>query len=237
MPGRCRKLIARPFSWLSALLGVCFAIQAHAANNQCLQYLPENITSSNDVRICTSSYNGIANQYICRDYVAGDEHYRVLYQGGTTPKAILKFDELNHKQLVWSPLFGDEEMRCPLAPPDGIPRHAKHRGIGVCHDENDAAIPCSVYEYAEPRSTETYRYMVMHDRNGKAPADIKKFVAGKNVNAVEAEISFQIGMSLLETDCCREQGLAYVKHAYELFPHADTYRVTYHRKKAQLAVK
>lgn len=237
MSHRCRNRMIKPFLWLFTAAGMSFTITANAATNQCLEYLPDNITSTSDVRICTSSFNGDANSYICRDYVAGKEHYRVLYKGGLVPKAILKFDEYNHKQLVWSPLYGDKEIRCPLAPPEGVPQHATHRGIGVCHDERDNAIPCSVYEHAAPRTTKAYRYLTLHDPNGESPANISKFDAGKNVYAVEAEFSFQIGMSLLDTDCCREQGLAYIKHAYELFPQADTYRIAYYRNKGQLAAK
>lgn len=237
MPCKSHKLFAKTTSWILSVAGICLAIQANAATKQCLDYLPANVTSASDVRVCTSSFNGDANNYICRDYVAGDVNYRVLYKGGLVPKAILKFDEKNHRQLVWSPLFGDQEMRCPLAPPDGVPRHAKHRGIGVCHDENDHAVPCSVFEHAAPRNADAYRYLAIYDANGEAPASVNKIVAGKNMYAVEAEFSFQIGMSLLDTDCCREQGVSYIKHAYELFPQADTYRVAYYRNKGLLASK
>jgi len=237
MPCRCKYSFSKSLAWLLGLAGVCLATQAGATSNQCLDYFPDNVTSASDVRVCSSSFSGDTRNYICRDYVAGDVNYRVLYNGGLTPKAILKFDEKNHLHLVWSPASSDQDLNCPLAPPEGIPFHAKHRGIGVCHDDDNEPVPCSVYEHAAPRHSQVYRYFAIHDANGEAPAEVDKLVAGNNVNAVEAELSFQIGMSLLATDCCREQGLEYLKHAYELFPYADTYRIEYYRKKGQLAAR
>ena len=236
MPSRCRFSITRTFLWLGALLTGSLSLQVNAASNQCLEYLPDNITIASEVRICTSSFNGDYKRYSCQDYNAGNEHYRILYQGGLVPKAILKFDEVNHKQVVWSPLYGDEEIRCPLAPPDGIPHHAKHRGIGVCQDENQNYVPCSIYEHAAPRKIEAYRYLAMYDPGGEQPATINTHVAGKNVDAIVAEFSFQIGMSLLKTNCCKEQGFEYIKHAYSMFPQAEDYRRAYHYSKATLAV-
>lgn len=235
MPSRCRYSIVKSVGWLIALLSGSLSLQAHALSNQCLEYLPDNITVASEVRICTSTFNGDYNRYSCQDYNAGDEHYRILYRGGLIPKAILKFDEANRKHVVWSPLFGDQEIHCPLAPPDGIPYRAKHRGIGVCQDDNDEYVPCSIYEHAAPRKIEAYRYFAMYDPSGEQPATIDTLVTGKNVDALVAEFSFQIGISLLKTDCCKQQAFEYIQHAYSMFPRADAYRRAYYRTKATLA--
>jgi hypothetical protein len=37
-------------------------------------------------------------------------------------------------------------------------------------------------------------------------------------------LAFQIASQLLQTDCCRERGEAYLRHAQQLFPTSDLYR-------------
>lgn len=217
------------------LISMLLAGLAQATRNECFNLLPSNVTKASEVRICSSSFNGITNYYSCQEYSAEDEHYRVLYKGGVTPTAILKFDKFNRRELVWSHLYGDQEINCPLAPPEGIPAQAAHQGIGVCLDDNDKYVPCSVFEHAGYRQAEAFRYFAFYDPNGAENVTITTFVMGDNPDAITAELAYQIGVSLNQTDCCRTQALEYLEYAYRLFPSAYTYRVTYHRAKASLA--
>jgi hypothetical protein len=236
MRNSCKLSIVGTLAWLSSMLASGLSSHTHAASNQCFEYLPDNITTASGVHVCTSTLNGDYKRYSCQDYVSGENNYRILYRGGLVPKAILKFDEVNHKYVLWSAQSAVQKITCPLAPPEGIPQQAKHRGIGICQDEHDEYTPCSVYELVEPRKLEVVRYFAMYDPQGEQPASVDATVIGNNVDAMVAEFSFQIGMSLLNTDCCKEKGYEYIKHAYNLFPRAETYRRAYQHTKSALAV-
>ena len=236
MRNSCKLSIVGTLAWLSSVFTSSLPLPAHAASNQCFEYLPDNITTASDVHICTSSFNGDYKRYSCQDYVAGSENYRILYQGGLEPKAILKFDKVNHKYVLWSSQSAEQKITCPLAPPDGIPQRARHRGLGICQNEHDEYTPCSVYEHAEPRKLEVVRYFAMYDPSGEQPATVNATVVGNNTDAIVAEFSFQIGKSLMKTDCCKQQAYEYIKYAYSLFPRADAYRRAYQVSKATLAV-
>jgi len=220
--------------WL--LAGLILLCAARAGANDCLRMLPDDTTVDGPPEICQSDFNGFMHHYSCQDYRAGDTHYRVLYRGGVTPKAVLRFDaDTPHHLLVSSPLFGDSKLSCPLKPPDGIPQHAAHRGLGVCHDADNRPVACSVYEHAAPRQTVAHRYMTFYTAEETNPITIETQIAGSNDNAMVAEIAYQLGMSLWETECCTEQAVAYLAYAYRLFPRAEVYRTAYHRSRALLA--
>lgn len=220
--------------WLLAMI-LLFGT-AHAGANDCLRLLPDDITVEGRPHVCQSDFNGIAHDYSCVDYRSGDTQYRVLYRGGLTPKAILRFDTgaAGH-QLVSSPLYGDSRLHCPLKAPAGISLHARHQGIGICHDASDQPVVCSVYEHAAPRQPDRHRYMVFYPADASSPVRIEAQVAGANDNAMVAEIAYQLGMSLWVTECCTEQAVAYLAYAYRLFPRAEAYRSAYHRSRAMLA--
>lgn len=200
------------------------AAQAHA--NECLSRMPNGIKPSGQAKICHSAFTGLNTQYSCQDYRQGPELYRVVYKGGLEPKAIVKLTGNGQEQLVWSTSWGDPRMRCPLPAPPAIPRHAQHRGLGICLDENDASIACSVYEHAQARESRVWRYLVFYHPNGKTEM-VHRMAAGDNRDAMVAEIAYQFGLSLLETDCCSEQATAYLEYAHRLFPRVSEYRSGY----------
>ncbi len=161
----------------------------------------------------------------------------MIYKGGLEPKAILKISADGQEKLIYSPSWGDHKMRCPLPAPDTISKHATHRGVGICMDENDANVPCSVYEHAQARQSRAWRYLVFYRPNGKAEV-AHRMVAGDNQDAMVAEIAYQLGLSLLETRCCAEKATAYLEHAHRLFPKVTVYRSGYiDALMQQLAVK
>ena len=127
-------------------------------------------------------------------------------------------------------------MRCPLPAPAAIPRYAIHRGLGICQDENNTGVPCSVYEHAPVRQNRTYRYLVFYRQDGSGSILAHQMVAGSNQNAMVAELAYQLGLSLLETRCCSEQATTYLEHAHRLFPKASAYRAGYLQALEQIAV-
>ena len=100
-------------------------------------------------------------------------------------------------------------MHCPLPVPASVPKHATHLGLGICQDENDASIPCSVYEHAPVRQRQTYRYLVLFHPGDRGSELVHQMPVRDNPNAMVAELAYQLGLSLLETSCCSEQASAY----------------------------
>lgn len=230
------------WSYIGTFLKTMFAslvlgLASQATANQCLDLLPYDTIADGLPSVCHSSFTGIDKKYSCQDYRSGDTRYRVLYRGGVYPKAVLQINPDNTSHLVSSPLFGNHKLRCPLTPPDGIPQHAVHRGMGVCHDDNDQLVACSVFEHAAARQTEAHRFMTFYHSGDEQSVSIDAQVAGTNNDAIVAEMAFQIGMSLWDTECCAEQAVEYLEYAYRLFPRAAAYRKAYRHSRVSLALK
>jgi len=207
----------------------------HASANECLNLLPDDAKPDGLAKICQSSFNGIEFSYSCQDYRSGDSRYRVLYKGGRTPKAVLALNADGSEQILSSPVFGDNKLTCPLSPPPGVPKYATHRGTGVCHDEHDKPVACSIFLHAAARETEAHRYMVFYPNHNANEVAVEVQAAGNNEDAMVAELAFQIGMSLWETECCTREAVKYLAYAYRLFPRAEAYRTAYQRGRAILA--
>lgn len=208
-----------------------------AQANQCLALLPEPVSKLGELKICQSSFNGIAASYSCQDYRGATARYRVLYRGGLIPKAVTRLVTQHAERLLWSPLYGDAKRYCTLAPPRGIPGDAEHRGTGVCHAEDDVPVPCSVYEHAAARQPDFHRYIVFYNPAGYGYYRVNGYVAGDNKNAMIAELAYQFGMSLLDTECCSRRAMDYLEYAYRLFPKAQEYGRAYNRARSILAVR
>lgn len=220
----------------SALFVVAMFFSVHAAANECLNLFPYDATEDGLPKICQSAFNGKQANYSCQDYRSGDNRYRILYKGGRTPKAVLALNADGSEQLLSSPLFGDQTLNCPLNAPAGVPKHAMHRGIGVCRDENDKPVACSIFQYAAARETVTHSYMVYYPGTEQKKIRVEVEEAGANKDAMVAELAFQLGMSLWKTDCCHAQAVQYLAYAYHLFPRSETYRHAYQRGRAVLAL-
>ncbi len=223
--------------WLGLFItSIVLLVSTEVMANECDSRLPAGAVPSGQVKLCQSGFTGLSFLYSCQDYRQGKQIYRVLYKGGVAPKAIVRLDSANNEHLIWSPSFGDPDMNCPLAAPASIPKHAKHRGLGVCVDNNDENVACSVYEHAPVRQTRSYRYLVFYHQDGKGSELVHQMPAGDNQNAMVAELAYQLGLSLLQTRCCSEHASAYLEHAHRLFPRATAYRTGYLRALEQLAV-
>lgn len=219
------------------LAGIALVLAGQVAANECLDLMPDDVVAEGYPEICQSDFNGIKSNYSCQTYRSGETLYRVLYRGGVTPKAVLKFNPDASRRLISAPLFGDNRLKCPLKPPVGIPEFAIHRGTGVCYDENDKVVACSVFEHAAARQLQAHRFMTFYNANSEKQVMIDAQIAGNNHDAMVAEIAFQIGMSLWDTECCAEQAVSYFAQAYYLFPRAEAYRKAYQRSRATLALQ
>ena len=198
--------------YLLSLLVIIFT--THAAANECLNLFPYDTVEDGLPKICQSAFNGMPSDYSCQDYRSGENRYRVLYKGGRTPKAVLALTSNGSEQLISSPLFGNQKLKCPLKAPVGVPKYATHRGIGICRDENDKPVACSIFLYAAARDINLHSYMVFYPKHKREKVRVDVSDAGKNENAMAAEIAFQIGMTLWETECCHEQAVPYLAYAY-----------------------
>lgn len=223
-----RKIVASLFMSLFLAIG-------HANASQCLALFPAKTVPVGQLKLCESAYTGLWQHYSCQDYQTGEQRYRVIYRGGLVPKAIVALNRWQQEQLIWSPVFGDKKMSCPLTPPKGMPVQATHRGIGICEDDDGQQVPCSVYEHKAARKTEYHRYMVFYRPNGSGTKIIDAQVVGANKNAMVAEFAYQLGRSLLETSCCSEQAMAYLELAHRLFPQAEEYHAAYRQARSLLA--
>lgn len=208
---------------------------AQAAANECLNLFPYDVAEDGTPKICQSGFTGMTSTYGCQDYRSGETRYRVLYKGGSTAKAVLTIAPDGIEQILSSPLRGDQKLDCPLKAPAGVPKYAYHRGIGVCRDEHNMPMACSIFQYSGARQALSHLYMVYYpgDKHQKMHVDVED--AGVNENAMVAEIAYQIGQSLLKTTCCSDRAMPYLAYAYRLFPRSETYRHAYQRSRAILA--
>lgn len=228
-----RKLTGTTVRLVLSILAIFYI--THAAANECLNLFPYDVTEDGLPKICQSDFTGMKTDYGCQDYRSGNNRYRVLYKGGRSAKAVLALKVDGTEQVLSSPLRGDPKLNCPLKAPTGVPKYANHRGVGVCRDEDNMPIVCSIYQHAAARQPVSHLYMVYYpnDKRHEIQVDIED--AGANENAMVAEIAFQIGQSLLKTTCCSDRAMQYLAYAYRLFPRSETYRHAYQRSRAMLA--
>lgn len=205
-----------------------------ATANECMNLLPYDTVADGLPKICTSSFSGQSESYSCQDYRSGENHYRVLYKGGRTAKAVQEIKANGSEVILSSPLRGDQKLDCPLKAPTGVPKYATHRGIGICRDEDSKVVACSIFEYAAARETLAHNYMVFYPNGTQHKIHVDVENAGNNDHAMEAELAFQIGLSLMGTQCCHERAVKYLAYAYRLFPRSETYRHAYQRSRATL---
>ena len=186
--------------------------------------------------LCQSNHTGKPQIYSCRDYREGKQKIRAYFQGGATPRAVATLDangQVDELKLPDQP--GDEFVVIPVKPPKNIPATAKFQGSGVCLDDHDKDVPCGVFIDRAARTPQITRYMVYYDAAGAGVSQFDKQEAGPNRDAIPAELAYQIGKRLMNSDCCRAEGLGYLKMALSLFPDSRVYRKTYEHYRVELA--
>jgi hypothetical protein len=186
--------------------------------------------------LCQSDHSGKTLTYSCRDYRQGEQKIRAFYKGGTIPKAVATLDANGRVTAIQLPdQSNDKPVALPVRPPSVIPATSKFQGSGVCLDEHDKNVPCGIFIDKPARMPEITRYMVYYDAKGDGVVQLDKQAAGPNRDAIPAELAYQIGVRLMDSDCCRTEGLGYLKLALSLFPDSGVYRKTYERYRVELA--
>jgi len=190
------------------------------------------IQPSSNFFLCQSDHTGQTQIYSCHDYRRGNQRLRAYFNGGTIPRAVAMLDAEGHVSAIQLP---GQLADIPVRAPRQIPATAKFQGSGVCLDEHDRNVPCGIFVNKPARMPEITRYLVYYDAGGDGVIQFEKQVAGPNRDAIPAELAYQIGVRLMDSDCCRAEGLGYLKLALSLFPDSRVYRKTFDRYRVELA--
>lgn len=203
----------------------------------CSAYIPSDAIPEDSFKICQSSHSGENEVYACQTFTTVNGRYRVLFKGGRHPRAITRINEKGDtSQILWLDTKQTNQPVCDFPPPIEVPAETTFIGAGVCIDETGQPVPCSVFRHNGARTKTVYDYLIYYKPDGTGPDYTTLVYVGENRNAMSAELAYQIGLGLLKTRCCRQSGLEYIKHAYELFPNSTAYRTSYLYFKQQLPV-
>ena len=194
----------------------------------CSAFLPADAITVDSFQLCQSDHSGNKELYACQNFVSLDGHYRIFFKGGRYPKAIATIAENGEINIMlWSGATLVDRPVCDFPPPTQIPAATKFIGAGVCEDYADQPIPCTVFRHKAPRLKTISDHMVFYNADGTGPEYTSTIDISFNHDAVPAELAYQIGINLLQTQCCQQRGLQYIEYAYQLFPHSTLYRSAY----------
>lgn len=227
MRNKISRLAGRQLVVLLALLAS--TPTARANGNDCPAILPADAVAIGELRLCSVSSDSPDGLSVCRTYEAGGHAFQIEFRGGVVPVAARRLTVASMQgeaSLTSATVVEVAKRRCDLTRPAGVPRNAVYRGTGVCRDEHDKPLPCSVFEGASARQPLAMRYFAYYEPDGSGIREIDALPAGPNEHAFEAELAFQMGQALAAMECCREEARDYVAHAMGLFPADATYRVT-----------
>jgi hypothetical protein len=228
MFGKSKDFAGSGAVFILALLGVA---QSSLGANDCPALLPAQAEPLSSLRLCHASAHGVEGFAVCREYSDDQRLYKVMFQGGALPTAVLSRSverERSKTSHIQEEQLSGVDNACDLVRPAGVPLAAAYRGTGVCRDGQDQPLPCSVYEHAGAREAVAMRYFVYYEPNGSGIRKVDALSVGRNVRALEAEISYQLGRSLASSACCREEARGYLAHAAMLFPRDAVYANALH---------
>jgi len=194
---------------------------------ECLDYIPSHAKPNGDLRLCQSSLNGRMEEYACQEYETNTDTYIVLHKGGPYPLAIALRPQkasFADNEMLWLYRAGSKPLSCEPEIPGVIPQEAAHLGTGICMNELNRPLPCALFEHAAARISTIQRFFVFYDSGGNGPVQIDTRVVGINDEAFVAELAYQLGRALFDTECCRADGEAYLAYARRLFPNAKVYQ-------------
>ncbi|MEJ2142756.1 MAG: hypothetical protein P8Y24_10470 [Gammaproteobacteria bacterium] len=207
------------------------------ASAACPGFLPADATPVRNLYLCKSGHNGLENEYACHDFTSRSGEYRVLFKGGVNPIAIIRIDtDGNVKQYIWRVDHETGQPVCMLPVNRQVPENSEFNGAGVCQDENNRSVPCTVFRYKGPRRQTFTDYVSLYGVGGNGVQQTDPVYTGYNKDAMPAELAYQIGLSLLNTTCCKKQGLEYIEQAYLLFPASQLYSQAYQQFKSEFLV-
>lgn len=227
------RLMASPPASGSLLLVLTLIFAANARGAACFDLIPKDAKPDGEPWLCESAHSGELQAYGCQDYLSGQKHYRLYFRGGAAPKAIAIVERDEPRVFHQSTRVNASQVQtCEIAVPVGVPDAATHLGTGVCKDGCGKPVPCSVFRLEAARELAIIHYTVLYHPQGHGPLSMDTRVMGNNEEALAAELSYQLGVSLLHADCCPEQALGYLAHAHRLFPDDKQYRESYLRMRA-----
>lgn len=201
----------------------------------CTAFLPHDAVPASSLHLCTANLAGKSTLYACQDAKTENGRYRLYFKGGRHPKAIARLNVNNQdSEFVWQEKHTGSEPDCHLPVPPQLRTNTQFQGAGVCKDDEERSVPCAVFRERAPRIKLFHVYLTFYDLNGRGPVNTQHLYTGANQDAMPAELEFQIGLSLLKTQCCQPIGLKYIEHAIQLFPYSELYRSTYQRYQTEL---
>lgn len=219
----CLVLLLTAFGVFGQEPLVAGRLDAHTTH--CTMFIPPDAVPLENLHLCTSSHRGHTEVFACQNMVVGSVRYLIYFKGGHRPKAIARLNESDQvTQLLWQESFNTPAPDCQLQAPPHFSAGAQFQGAGVCQDENDRQVPCSVFRVKVPRMKTYTDYLTFYSPDGSGPETSRKLYTGINQDAIPAELMFQIGLSLSKTRCCRQSGWQYIEQAHRLFPASKLYR-------------
>jgi hypothetical protein len=200
----------------------------------CSAYIPVDAQAVDSFRLCQSDHEGANKLYACVQFVSAKTNYRVLFSGGRHPEVIAKLTTIGEvDELLWRKAQGPNRPTCDFPPPAQLPTGTTFVGAGVCEDEQAQPVPCAVFRDKLPQRTTLADHMVLYRADGLGPDHTSIIYTGVNEDTAPAQLAFQIGLALLKTSCCQQNGLKYIEHAYRLFPGSIVYRSAYQHYRQQ----
>jgi len=212
----------------SAIVFLLFFSSNTLADN-CLNYISADAEAIGEFAICRVKHKGVAGTYACQRYHDASRMYVILFRGGTSPQAIYSTDlDLRQPARVeWDRTTTRTGLSCQFTRPDSVPASARYLGTGVCENDINRKVPCSLYHHAAARQTTIERHMAFFDADGRGVSSVEIYPSSENNQALIAELAYQLGMAKMKTACCRRQAIAYLQFAYEAFPRSTIYRDAY----------
>ena len=200
----------------------------------CSAYIPPDARTVDSFRLCQSDHGGEGKLYACVHFVSKKGNFRVLFRGGRHPEAIARLTITGEvDELLWRRAKQSNRPTCDFPPPAQLPTGTTFVGAGVCEDEQAQSVPCAVFRDKLPQRATLADHMVLYRADGLGPDHTSIIYTGVNEDAAPAQLAFQIGLALLKTSCCQQNGLKYIEHAYRLFPRSIVYRSAYQHYRQQ----
>lgn len=193
----------------------------------CSGVVPDDAEVAGKLHLCKAEKGDQAEIYSCIDLKSTSGRYRLMFKGGQIPALISHAKKDNSSSILWSKKTSQQQVICDLPVADRIPEESLFKGAGVCSGESGETLPCLVYRYKGSRQTTIIDYMIIYNVDGSKVHGIVPVYIGSNNEAMTAELAYQMGLSLIGTECCSERGKRYIEYAYQLFPRSAVYLKTY----------
>ncbi|UCE88450.1 MAG: hypothetical protein JSW10_08865 [Pseudomonadota bacterium] len=217
------------YVYLAAATMLASPVVTPAPLSTCSSPVAATVEPLGEPRLCEYHFDGGSENFTCQAYQGTTGRYVAAFRGGRTPQAI--FSAVGQARSMGDALWIQGEdpgvFDCAAGPPRGVPAGADYIGTGVCETLDGDLAPCRMYRHAAARQYHIQLYLVSYEPAGGGPMHIEAQAVGVNHDALAAELAYQLGVSLSQTECCKAQGESYIAYAYQLFPRDAVYRDQY----------